>query len=369
MRFLCLLLPAVLLSTVVGCKKKEAPSTPTHSVQADGTVRIEGPSKAYLRVEPVRGTSGEADRSLVARVSFDERRVARLGSQVAGRISEVRVVTGDVVKKGDSLLTVRAADVAGAQAQLADAKTTRVLAEREAERAKRLLKEGAGSEAEVLKSESALELAKAEENRAQAALGAIGGAGGSASYVVRSPIDGTVVESNAAVGGQVTDALEKPLVIVADLVKVWILADVYEQDLPFVQTGNPVVVRVLAFPERHFDGKLGYVSEVMDQGTRSATARIELDNPERILRPGMLASVEARGISRGSLEIPTSALLTRRDQYFVFVQRDDGAYEQREVTVAEQRGQHTVLLSGVRLGENVVVEGAILLDAEANEAL
>ncbi|RYZ62219.1 MAG: HlyD family efflux transporter periplasmic adaptor subunit, partial [Proteobacteria bacterium] len=151
--------------------------------------------------------------------------------------------------------------------------------------------------------------------------------------------------------------------------KVWVLADVYEQDLPFVEKGQPVVVRVLAFPERTFDGVLGYVSQVLDQSTRSATARVELDNASGILKPGMMARVEARGISRGTITVPTSALLARRDQFFAFVKREDGSFEEREVTVAEQHGQHTTLLTGLRLGEEVVVEGAILLDAEANEAL
>lgn len=332
-------------------------------------MRASGPSLAYVRTEPVKAASGEDARSLVARVSFDERQVARLGSPVTGRVAEIRVVTGDAVKKGAALATVRAVDIASAQAQLADARTSRLQAEREAERAKRLVTEGAGSDAERLKAESALELARAEETRAGAALGAIGGAAGSATFTIKSPLDGSVVERNVAVGSQVTDSADKPLLIVADLSKVWVLADVYEQDLPFVQKGQPVVVRVLAFPERTFDGTLSYVSQVLDTNTRSATARVELDNTSGILKPGMMARVEARGISRGTVTVPTSALLARRDQFFAFVKRADGTFEEREVKVAEQHGQHTTLLSGLRLGEDVVVEGAILLDAEANEAL
>lgn len=354
---------------LVACRSKSEKAAPTHERREDRSVRVDGPSRAYVRTETVKAATGEGSRSLVARVSFDERQVARLGSPVTGRVAEIRVVTGDVVQKGAALATVRAVDIASSQAQLSDARTSRLQAEREAERAKRLVTEGAGSDAERQKAESALELARAEETRAGAALSAIGGAGGSATFVIKSPIAGTVVERNVAVGSQVTDSADKPLLTVADLSKVWVLADVYEQDLPFVEKGQPVVVRVLAFPERTFDGTLSYVSQVLDQATRSATARVELDNANGVFKPGMMARVEARGISRGTVTIPTSALLARRDQFFVFAKREDGSFEEREVTVAEQHGQHTTLLTGLRLGEEVVVEGAILLDAEANEAL
>ena len=164
-------------------------------------------------------------------------------------------------------------------------------------------------------------------------------------------------------------ASDKPLLTIADLSKVWVLADVYEQDLPFVEKGQPVGIHVLAFPERTFDGTFSYVAQVLDESTRSATARIELDNPGGMLKPGMMARVEARGLSRGNVMVPSSALLARRDQFFVFVKKPDGAFEEREITLAEHHGQHVTLLTGLRLGDEVVVEGTILLDAEANEAL
>ncbi len=364
-----ILLLATFCILLAGCRSKTERATPTHERQDNRSVRLEGQSRAYVRTELVKAATSDASRSLVAHVAFDERHVARLGSPVSGRVTEIKVVTGDAVTKGMPLATIRAAGVASSQAQLADAKTSRLQAEREAERAKRLVTEGAGSEAERQRAESALELARAEETRAGAALNAIGGAGGSASYVIKSPIAGTLVERNVAVGTQVTDSTDKPLLTVADLSTVWILADVYEQDLPFVKKDQPVRIHLLAYPERTFDGTLAYLSQVLDQNTRSATARVELANPDGLLKPGMMARVEARGISRGSVSVPGSALLARRDQFFVFVKMADGSFAEREVKIAEHHGQNVTLLTGLEVGEEVVVEGAILLDAEANEAL
>jgi RND family efflux transporter MFP subunit len=156
---------------------------------------------------------------------------------------------------------------------------------------------------------------------------------------------------------------------VADLSTVWVIADVYEQDLPLIHLGDQALVHVMAQPNRVFTGQITYVGGTLDPQTRAARARIELPNPDLALRPGMFAHVEVRGQCEGSAEVPISAVLARRDQFFVFVRRPDGAFAQHEVQPGEQRGSRITILSGLRPGEPVVTEGAILLDAEANEAL
>jgi cobalt-zinc-cadmium efflux system membrane fusion protein len=262
-----------------------------------------------------------------------------------------------------------APEIAGAQAQVAQARTARALAERVAARAAMLVRDGAGTEAERQQADAALVQAKNEEQRAVAALSAIGGAHGESGFQLRSPIAGTVVERNVSVGTQVHADQDQPLLTVADLSTVWVVADVYEQDLSRIHVGDDAVVKVVAYPDRTFTGKITYVGDTVDPQTRAARARVELTNQDLILRPGMFASVEVKGLGQGAAEVPTSALLARRDQFFVFVTNSDGAYVQREVQIGEQHGQHTTILSGVKPGEQVVTEGAILLDAEANEAL
>jgi len=288
---------------------------------------------------------------------------------VQGRVATVSVVTGDRVKPGDILLTLSAPEIASAQAQVSQARTARLLAERSAVRAGLLVKEGAGSEAEWQQAQAAQVQAQNEEQRAVAALAAIGGAHGATGYQLRSPIAGTVVERNVSVGSEVHADQDQPLVTVADLSTVWVVADVYEQDLARIQVGDKATVKVLAFPDRAFDGTITYVGDKVDPQTRAASARVELVNADRALRIGMFASVDVRGQGIGAAEVPTSAVLARRDQFFVFLANPDGTFAEREVKPGEQHGQHTTILSGIRPGELVVTEGAILLDAEANEAL
>lgn len=367
-RWLSAIALLLVASAAPGCKKAP-PSPPESRRQADRSIVLGKESESYLRVEPAGAATGTRVRPLAAKISFDERHFAKVGSPVQGRILKLSVLTGDEVKKGALLATLAAPDLAAVEAQVAETRGARLLAERTAERAKTLAASGAGSEAEAQSAETALEQAKLEERRASQALGALGGSTGAGTFEVRAPIAGSVVERPVSVGSQVSTDQEHPIAVLADLSSVWVLADVYEQDLSNIQVGDDAEVKVLSLPNRTFSGKVTDVGKVLDPLTRSARARIELRNDDRALRPGMFAQVQAKGAARGMAEVPTSAVLARRDQFFVFVKRPDGAYEQREVKLGEQHGQHVLLLGGIEPGTPVVTEGAILLDVEANEAL
>lgn len=358
---------AALFATGASCKKS-APATKER--MRNGAVVLAAESEPYVKVEPAAAATGAKARSLVARVAFDERHVAALGPPVQGRVASVSVVVGDKVERGALLVTISAPDIAAARAQVTEAKTARALAETTAKRSAMLADKGAGSDAERQQAEAALLQARSEETRAIAALTALGGGvSSSGSYQLRAPIAGIVVQRNASVGTVVHTDQDQPVVTVADLTNVWVLADVYEQDLARVHVGDEAAVEVLAFPGRKFVGKITQVGSTIDPQTRVARARIELSNEDLALRPGMFANVQAIGISAGGVEIPISAVLARRDQFFVFVRNADGSYSRREIQRGDQHGQHVSVLSGLKAGEPVVSEGAILLDAEANEAL
>jgi cobalt-zinc-cadmium efflux system membrane fusion protein len=366
--------PSRLLSTlfvvVCGCgNASNAEPQPTHAKAADNSVELRGASASYIRVEPAAPAQRNSERSLVARIAFDDRKFAALGPPVQGRVSSIDVVVGDHVEKGALLLTLRAPDIAAASAQLTEAKTARELAQRNSERAKLLLDRGAGSQSESQQADSALAQAQAEEQRAEAVLAALGGSHGSNEYQLRSPIAGVVVERNVAVGTEVHADQDKPLISVADLSTLWVTADVYETDLAKIHIGDEAHVHVPAFPDKDSVGQITYLGNTVDPLTRVAVARVEIQNPDLTLRPGMFANVQVKGLSDGGVDIPLAAVLARRDQFFVFTRNANGTFAEREVRPGEQHGQHIQILSGLAPGDPVVTEGAILLDAEANEAL
>jgi cobalt-zinc-cadmium efflux system membrane fusion protein len=355
---------AALLSS--GCGQDQAP-TPVKG-PGHGAVTLTGASLDYVRVETVTKPSATVQRPLLSRVTFDEQRVAVLGAPVSGRVVAVSVITGSRVTPGTPMLTIHSADVASARSQLAQAKEARALADQRAARARLLVKQGAGSEAESQEADTALASARTEESRAQAAIGALGGAGSTSDYVLRSPIAGTVVERNVEVGNAVGADQGQPLITVADLANVWIVADIYEQDLAYVQTGQEAHVTVPALNNRRYEGKVANVGSVFDANTRTTRARLELANADGALRPGMFADMLVEAPEAASGLVPTSALLARRDETFVFVESKPGHFEQRKVQAGVQTGDHVVVLSGLVPGERVVTRGAILLDAEANAA-
>src|SRR5690349_17880340 len=157
-------LPACALTTALlgAACQREAKRAPRRPVQ-HGTVTLEGRSLDYLRVEPAAKPGGTVQRPLLSRVSFDERRLAVIGTPVSGRVTVVNVVTGSVVKQGDPLLTIHSADVAAARSEVAQAREARMLAEQRSARARLLVQQGAGSEAERQEAETAQAAAKTEE--------------------------------------------------------------------------------------------------------------------------------------------------------------------------------------------------------------
>ncbi len=361
-RSACALVPLVL----VACHGAPAPEPrPPHKL---GTVTLNQASLAYVRVEPAGRPGPTVERPLLSRVTFDERRVAVLGTPVSGRVTSVDVVTGSTVRAGDALLTIHSADIAAARSEVVQARAARMLAEQRAARARLLVQQGAGSEAERQEAETALATSRTEEQRAGAALAALGGAGGSSDYVLRAPVAGTVVERNVDVGNAVGADQGQPLMTIADLSTIWVVADLYESDLPYVQAGQAAHVKVPALSNRVYEGRVAYVGSVVDATTRTARARVELANSDGGLRPGMFCEMVVDAPERASAWVPTSALLARRDEMFLFVETSPGHFKQRQVRLGAQTGDHVALLSGVDAGERIVTRGAILLDAEANAA-
>jgi cobalt-zinc-cadmium efflux system membrane fusion protein len=334
-----------------------------------GKVTLAGESQRYIHVETAASPPSSVQHTLFARVAFDERKVASLGSPVSGRVTRVHVITGDKVKAGQALLTISSTEVSAARAQVTEAREARMLAEQTAARAQLLVQQGAGSVAEQERAESSLAQAKAEEKRAAQSLGALGVQETSGDYVLKSPIAGVVVERTAQAGNAVSSDQGAALITVADLSTVWVLADVFEQDVQNIVAGNPAVVRVAALNGREFAGRVGYVGDVVDATTRAARARVELENPNLELRPGMFAEVEVNAAQTATAFVPVSAVLARRDEFYVFVPEGTQSYVPRKVKIGRQVGDHIAILSGVKAGENIVTRGAILLDAEANAAL
>jgi hypothetical protein len=184
-------------------------------------------------------------------------------------------------------------------------------------------------------------------------------------YTFRAPADGVVIEK-MAVAGQMMKAGEK-IYRLADLATVWVLAQIYEKDLPFVQDGQTVVVGTSYGPPRTFEGKIQLLLPQVEEQTRTTTARIVLPNPDRYLRPGMFTDVRfAAQLADDAVLVPDMAVLRSGERDTVFVALEGGSFEPREVKLgARSEGNFYQVLSGLRAGERVVTSGQFMLDSES----
>ena len=184
-------------------------------------------------------------------------------------------------------------------------------------------------------------------------------------YVYRAPADGMVIDK-MAVAGQMMKPGER-IYRLADLSSVWVLAQIYEQDLPLVRAGQDATVRVTYGPERMIEGRVELLLPQVEEQTRAATARIVLPNPDASLRPGMF--VDVRFVARladDAVLVPDLAVLRSGERNTVFIARDDGTFEPREVRLGvRSQGNFYEVLSGLAAGERVVVSGQFMLDSES----
>jgi cobalt-zinc-cadmium efflux system membrane fusion protein len=229
---------------------------------------------------------------------------------------------------------------------------------------------------EVQEAEANARAAEAELQAASAFLRALGlsegdlrSKGGSdARLVLRSPISGTVIERNV-VAGQMTDP-SKPLFRVGDLSRLWLTVHAFERDAVRVRTGSIARVTFPALPERVFTGSLTLVGRQVDVVSRTIPVRIEIENTAGVLRPGMSAAAWVRlGDAGGTVvAVPAACLQRMEDEWRVFIPKSAETFEMRSVGRGRDLGGEVEIVSGLRLGERVVVDGAFLLKAEAEKA-
>jgi Cu(I)/Ag(I) efflux system membrane fusion protein len=191
------------------------------------------------------------------------------------------------------------------------------------------------------------------------------GKGAKRSLLLRSPADGVVIEKAARAGMRFMPG--EPLFQIADLSSVWVVANVFEQDLSLVRSGQVAAVSLAAYPGRTFTGKVTFVYPTVEPATRTARIRIELPNEDGLLKPDLYGTVEiVAGATVAAVSIPESAVLDSGTRRVVLIERGAGAFEPREVTLGVRGDGYVEVVKGLEASERVVVNGNFLIDAESN---
>jgi membrane fusion protein, heavy metal efflux system len=297
-------------------------------------------------------------------VTPDVARTVPVVSLATGRVVEIKARLGDQVKKGQVLLVVQSADIAGAFSDYRKAVADEKLANTQLERSKLLYGKGAISLNDLQVAEDAEDKAKVDVENTTEHLKVLGGNIDHPAAVVNitAPISGVITDQ------QVTNAAGVPGLgspnpfTISDLSTVWILCDVYENDLPNVHVGETAEIRLNAYPGKVLTGRISNVSPVLDPTIRTSKVRIEVANPTGILRVGMFVTATFHGQKKEThASVPASAVLHLHDRDWVYVPAGDKKFRRLEVTAGAQLpGNMQEIVSGIKAGQQVVSNALVL---------
>jgi Cu(I)/Ag(I) efflux system membrane fusion protein len=294
----------------------------------------------------------------VGQFQLDERRLHTVTTKFEGYIEKLHVnATGQPVKRGQPLMEVYSPELVSAQEEYLIAWNGRQSLSSGTEESLGGVSRLAESALKRLRnwdiSDAQLQRLK-KDGKATRTL------------TLYSPANGVVLEKMAVAGIRFMPG--EPLFKIADLSSIWLLADVFEQDLALVHVGQSVNISVNAYPDKVLTGKVSYIYPTVTPETRTAKIRVELDNPNGILKPEMYATVQlASGHGKAdALMVPDSAVLDSGTRQIVLVQRAEGLFESREVKLGMRGNGYVEVIEGISAGENVVVSANFLIDAESN---
>jgi cobalt-zinc-cadmium efflux system membrane fusion protein len=357
----------------------QAEARPTPETHADASeVRIEEGMLRDLRVTTakVEARRGDEQVSLLGELAVDERAYAEVGVPVGARVVRMLAGLGDDVTEGQALLELQSADVGRLRSDYLTAVAHLNLGEATLERKRELAAERIAPQREVQEAEAAATAAREEVRAAASALSSMGlpvPRGGEAEsqrsslFTLHSPVRGTVIERRAMRGRMLdpgTAAFR-----VADLSTLWLTVHAFERDAVRVQQGTTARVTFSALPGQDFTGNVTVVGRQVSSESRTIDVRIEVRNRGNLLRPGMSAAA-ALPIGVGSaaiLAVPVAAVQRVGDSWCVFLPRSTGIFEIRKIGRGRDLGTEVEVLSGVRAGETIVVDGAFLLKSQAEK--
>ncbi len=317
-------------------------------------------------------------RELTGEVIVAPERLYHVVPRVSGVVRQVYKHLGDTIKAGDLLAVLSSRDLADAQAAFVAADSLLQLANTNLQRERKLYKEQITAKRNYHKAKQAYAEMSIKRKAAKQRLRALGLTEQAINsvlkssdkdltlYELRAPADGIIIEKHA-VHGEVLETNTRSYTI-ADLSEVWVNLTVYQKDLPFIHKSQRVQISTrfgLSNDEIKSSGTISWISPTLDEKTRSATARVVIDNPDGYWRPGLFVSGQvAIAESKADVVIPLSALQTVDEQTIVFVQHEDGDFEPQTVQTGRRDHQNIEILQGLQPGQTYVSQNAFSMKAQ-----
>jgi membrane fusion protein, heavy metal efflux system len=363
------------------------PGAPPSATTDPNTVHLTGAQLRQIRRTPVHLQGFREEKAATGKIAFNEECMTPVFSPYAGRVTRVLAKPGDTVKPGTPLLELYTPELIQAQSDLlgnatttlAKAKNALSLARHNAERQHQLYNEKAAALKDWQQAQADLQNAESDVRAAAAALLAtrekLRAFGKSETDIARieqghpervvtvtAPLAGTMTARKVGPGQFIRQDNTDPLFIIADLSQMWMLANVYETDVPWIKVGQPVEVHVLAYPDEMFTATITHIGAAVDPATHRVDVRAVVDNHGSQLKPEMFATF--RIITNTDLRypaVPLSAVVRDGEKASVWVAQAEQQFVRREVSLGLEQQGYVQIRSGVQVGESVAAEGALLL--------
>jgi len=328
-----------------------------------------------ITTRPVESRVGGDLVMLLGELAVDQRAYAEVGTPAAARVTRLLVNDGDAVRSGQPLVELTSPELGRERAEYLSASARLKLAEAALERKRGLAEEKIVPLREVQEAESAAGEARAALRASRAAIAAFGvepptddGEGATSSaFVLRSPVTGSVIERTAVVGQMLDPAV--PTFRIGNLSTLWLTVHAFERDAVRIQQGVGARLSFPALPGQDFGGTVTMVGRHVERESRTVPVRIDVKNSGNLLRPGMSATATLPVGTTGApiLTIPVASVQRVRNEWCVFLPKDANHFEIRRIGRGRDLGGEVEVLSGLRGGENIVVDGAFLLKAQAEK--
>jgi cobalt-zinc-cadmium efflux system membrane fusion protein len=349
----------------------------TRDVHTDeaNTVEVDEGMLRDLRIttRPVESRPGGERVVLLGALAVDQNAYAEVGAPVAARVTRLLANAGDVVSRGQTLAELTSPELGRERAEYLSARARLALADATLERKRSLAAEKIAPLREVQEAESAAGEARAALRASRAAIAAYGveppadegDQATSSAFSLVAPVGGTVIERTAVVG-QMLDPATAAFRI-GNLATLWLTVHAFERDAVRIQRGVRAQLSFPALPGQDFEGIVTLVGRHVESESRTVPIRIDVKNSGNLLRPGMsaTAAVPVGATDAPILTVPVGAVQRVRNEWCVFVPRDDSHFEIRRIGRGRDLAGEVEILSGLRAGEQIVVDGAFLLKAQA----
>ena len=335
---------------------------PVYEGEQSGSKRLiispEKIQKLGVKTETVHYRSLTRSIRALGNIQIDERRIHVVNAKFEGWMQRLLVnTTGQSVKKGQPLLEIYSPDLLSAQQEYLLAKQSETALQQASPQALATAQQLTHNALQRLRY---WDIGSAQLKRLQQQEQVI-------EYLpLLSPVDGVVMEKPAVAGMRFMPG--EPLFQIADLRHVWLMVDVFEQDLDWVTVGQTVTVDIKAYPDKTFSGQIGFIYPTLNTDTRTVKVRVELDNAQSLLKPGLYGSVDLSATHQAHhvLTVSDSAILDSGTRQLVLVQLGEGSFEPRTIKIGHQADGFSEVLAGLAEGETVVTRANFLIDAESN---